>query len=198
MNLVALLKDKISKGTSSKMINNLIIVIIICVIALIVYSVFAPSVMNDNSSGDSSPVSTEEEVAVAAPANYVDSMETRLEEILTKIDGVGKVEVLITYDTSTEVVPAFDTTESTQVTEEEDKQGGIRTINQETKSSNLVTVTSSSDNVPVVIKEIKPMIRGVIVVAGGAENPVVRANLIDAVTTIFQIKSHKVKVYSAK
>lgn len=197
MNFIGLLKSKLAEGKSSKIINNLIVIIIICVIALIAYSVFMPKDMSKKD--NSSLVSTEEEAEASAPANYADDMETRLEEILGKINGVGKVEVLITYDTTTEVVPAFDVTESKQVTEEEDNQGGIRTINQENTSSNLVTISGqNSENKPVVIKEIKPIIRGVIVVAEGAENPVVKADLIDAVTTIFQVKSNKVKIYGAK
>lgn len=197
MNFIGLLKSKLAEGKSSKIINNLIVIIIICVIALIAYSVFMPKDMSKKD--NSSLVSTEEEAEASAPANYADDMETRLEEILGKINGVGKVEVLITYDTTTEVVPAFDVTESKQVTEEEDNQGGIRTINQENTSSNLVTISGqNSENKPVVIKEIKPIIRGVIVVAEGAENPVVKADLIDAVTTVFQVKSNKVKIYGAK
>lgn len=194
MNFFKWLKERLENSNSKKMINNLAVVVIICIILLISWSAFFPN--KEPSVADKSEVektSVENKIPETA---YSDSMEDRLEKILKSIDGVGEVEVMITYETSMEVVPASNVVKSAQTTEENDKQGGTRVIKQENSTENIVTVNGKDyNNSPIVIKEIKPIIRGVIVVAQGAGDAVVKKNLIDAVTTIFQIKSNKVKVY---
>ena len=194
MKFINWLKEKLENSNSKTMINNLAVVVIICIIILISWSAFFPK--EDQEAQDNNVVektSVENNIPEAA---YNDSMEDRLEKILEGIDGVGGVEVMITYETSTEVVPASNVTKSAQTTEENDKQGGTRIIKQENTTENIVTINNKDyNNSPIVIKEIKPIIRGVIVVAEGAGDPVVKNHLIEAVTTIFQIKSHKVKVY---
>lgn len=188
----------LESGNTKKIISNLLVVVIICVVILISLSIFYPKReaedMNTSTDSEVSEVSKDTNIPESA---YSDSMESRLETILSQIDGIGEVQVMITYETSTEVVPASNTTKSEQTTQENDKQGGTRTIKQENTSENIVTVSEKDyRNSPIVIKEIKPIIRGVIVVAEGADNPEVKNNLIEAVTTIFQIKSHKVKIYN--
>jgi stage III sporulation protein AG len=198
MKFIKKLKDMLESGNTKKIISNLLIVVIICVVILISLSIFYPKReaedMNTSTDSEVSEVSKDTNIPESA---YSDSMESRLETILSQIDGIGEVQVMITYETSTEVVPASNTTKSEQTTQENDKQGGTRTIKQENTSENIVTVSEKDyRNSPIVIKEIKPIIRGVIVVAEGADNPEVKNNLIEAVTTIFQIKSHKVKIYN--
>ncbi len=195
MSLFKKIREKLDKGNSKEMINNLAVVAIVCVIILISLSVFFPK--SDLNAGDNNSstegVSSENNIPSSA---YSDSMEDRLKKILSKIEGVGEVEAMITYETSTEVVPASNVTKSQQTTREQDREGGTRVVEQENTSENIVTVSGQSyDNAPIVIKEIKPVIRGVIVVAEGAGDPQVKSRLIDAVTTIFQVKSHRVKVY---
>lgn len=198
MKFIKKLKDMLESGNTKKIISNLLVVVIICVVILISLSIFYPKReaedMNTTTDSEVSEVSKDTNIPESA---YSDSMESRLETILSQIDGIGEVQVMITYETSTEVVPASNTTKSEQTTQENDKQGGTRTIKQENTSENIVTVSEKDyRNSPIVIKEIKPIIRGVIVVAEGADNPEVKNNLIEAVTTIFQIKSHKVKIYN--
>ncbi|MCT4565277.1 MAG: stage III sporulation protein AG [Maledivibacter sp.] len=198
MKFIKKLKDMLESGNTKKIISNLLVVVIICVVILISLSIFYPKReaedMNTSTDSEVSEVSKDTNIPESA---YSDSMESRLETILSQIDGIGEVQVMITYETSTEVVPASNTTKSEQTTQENDKQGGTRTIKQENTSENIVTVSEKDyRNSPIVIKEIKPIIRGVIVVAEGADNPEVKNNLIEAVTTIFQIKSHKVKIYN--
>ena len=114
----------------------------------------------------------------------------------TQIKNVGEVDVMITYESSTEVIPASNITESNQVTEEKDAQGGTRTTVQEDMSKNVVTSGGNQDLI--VIKEIKPQIRGVMVVAKGAGDIRVKTELVEAVKTIFQIPGYRVMVYEKK
>lgn len=193
-------KDMLDTGNTKKIIHNLAIIVIVCIIILISLSTFFPKKeAKDVNNSNLDVVNGELEDINIPKEAYSDNMEDRLEKILSKIDGVGEVKVMITYETSTEVVPASNVTKSQQTTKETDTQGGNRVIEQENTSENIVTVSNKDyNNSPIVIKEIKPIIRGVIVVADGVDNLQVKNNLIEAVTTIFQIKSHKVKVYDQK
>ncbi len=190
-------KENIENMDLKKVILNLVAIIIFCSILLISWSSFFPEeekTINDNRELVTTFANKNEDIM-----DYKDSLDIQLEKILEQIDGVGQVDVMITYETSAEVVPAMNVTKSTQTTEESDRQGGTRIISQENTSENIVTVSSSDyKNSPIVIKEIKPVVRGVIVVAEGASDPVIKNNLIDAVTTVFQVKSNKVKVYEKK
>lgn len=188
------LKELLSSGNLKKTTANFIAIIIVCVIALISWSIFFPKDKDTVAESENMKEVIKDEGE--GKEVYNDSIDKQLERILSNINGVGDVDVMITYETSTEVVPALNVTKSQQTTEEKDKQGGSRRIKQENVSENVVTVNDKDyKNSPIVIKEIKPTIRGVIVVAEGSSNPEVKNQLIDAVTTIFQIKSHKVKIY---
>ncbi|MDK2918940.1 MAG: stage sporulation protein [Candidatus Petromonas sp.] len=190
------IKKMLTDGDIKKTISNFIAIIIVCIILLISWSVFFPEKKEAETAVENENIKNVSMEKSENSINYNESLDRRLEEILGHISGVGEVEVMITYETSEEVVPALNVTKSQQTTQESDKQGGTRTIKQENISENVVTINSENyKNSPIVIKEIKPVVRGVIVVAEGAGNPEVKNQLIEAVTTIFQIKSHKVKVY---
>ncbi len=194
MDFFKVLKEKLIKGDIKKNIYTFSSIIIICIIILISWSIFFPKKSTDPTPNENiTPVSVEKKDSELV---YMDSLDKQLEQILSQINGVGDVDVMVTYETSTEVVPALNITKSQQTTEELDKQGGTRTVNQENTTENVVTTSGENyNNSPIVIKEIKPLIRGVIIVAEGANNPQIKNELMEAVTTIFQIKSHKVKVY---
>ncbi|RKD28066.1 stage III sporulation protein AG [Caminicella sporogenes] len=193
--MIEKLKDIIATQNIKKTIYNFLAVIISCIILLISWSTFYPKENKSTEKIESLQTSRIEKNEYF----YTDSIDKKLEQILSQINGVGDVDVMITYETSSEVVPASNITKSLQTTKENDSQGGTRTTTQENITEQIVTLNNSDyKNAPVVIKEIKPIVRGVIVVAEGAGNPKVKSALIDAVTTIFQIKSYKVKVYEKK
>ncbi len=54
------------------------------------------------------------------------SLEESLKNILGQIEGVGEIDVLVTYETSEEIVPAFNTNSTVQESSEVDSQGGER------------------------------------------------------------------------
>jgi len=120
-------------------------------------------------------------------------LEARLESILTNISGVGNVDVLITFESSEQIEPAFNSNSTTEKTEEKDSQGGERVVTTESTNKTMVTSNGAS---PVVIKTTDPSIKGVLVVAEGANDPDVKQSLYKAVQTSLQIPGHKVEVYS--
>ena len=120
-----------------------------------------------------------------------EGLEEKLENILSQIEGAGELDVMITYESSEEIQPAFNTNTTTEETKEVDKQGGERTV---TTSSENKTMITSSSNEPIVIKTNQPKINGVIVVATGAKDLTVKETLYSAVQTALQIQPHQVEI----
>ena len=121
------------------------------------------------------------------------TLEEKLKNILSQIEGAGEVDVMITYESSEEIQPAFNTNTTTEETKEVDQQGGERTV---TTSSENKTMITSSSNEPIVIKTNQPKINGVIVVATGAKDLTVKETLYSAVQTALQVQGHQVEIYT--
>ena len=100
---------------------------------------------------------------------------------------------MITYESSEEIQPAFNTNTTTEETKDVDQQGGERTV---TTSSENKTMITSSSNEPIVIKTNQPKINGVIVVATGAKDLTVKETLYSAVQTALQVQGHQVEIYT--
>ncbi|OBZ08108.1 MULTISPECIES: stage III sporulation protein AG [Bacillales] len=126
------------------------------------------------------------------------SMETRLKEILEKIVGVGTVDVLITVDSTEEIVVQKEGQDSQQVTDENDPNGGRRHITSITNDGRVVLYEVSGDQKPIVTKTINPRIRGILIVAKGAENATVRRLIISAVEKGVNVPVNRISVVPSK
>lgn len=123
-----------------------------------------------------------------------------LEELLSQIQGVGKVTARVNLKSSPEYLYAFNSNDTDKTTEEKDTKGASRTITEVTKNGTLVLIKegqTGKEN-PVIIKEVKPEVDGVIVIAQGADDEEVKAELYDAVATYFHLPAHKITVKPMK
>lgn len=122
----------------------------------------------------------------------------QLEQILEKIDGVGRVQVMITYqDNGTQVVEK-DTKSSSSQTTEEDDAGGKRTITASDGENTTVYDAANGDGEPFVSKNLTPKIEGILVVAQGGDKTSVRQNISNAILALFEIEPHKIVVVKMK
>ena len=126
--------------------------------------------------------------------SYVQEMESRLEETLSAIEGAGRVEVMITLEDMGESVVEKDTAKESSDLQETDREGGIRKDSTVQIKGETVYEEKSSEKTPFVGKEISPKIAGVLVVAQGGENTVVKQNISEAVMALFQIDVNRIKV----
>lgn len=124
-----------------------------------------------------------------------DLQEYRLKKALSAIRGAGMVEVMITYKTSREVVPAISTAQSSTDTRERDQSGGTRDITQTDKTTQPVSLTSPEGSKPLILVEKEPEIQGVIIIAQGASDLLVRLELQRAVQTVLGIHANQVDVF---
>lgn len=126
---------------------------------------------------------------------YRKGLERQLKLALGAMDGVGEVEVMITLKDRGEAVVEKDLTRNEEQTKEED-QAGTKRENSVTssKQETVYAKDGSSDSTPFVAKSINPKVEGVLVVARGADSPVVVKNISDAVLALFPVQAHKIKV----
>ncbi len=111
-------------------------------------------------------------------ADYCTMLEEELEEILPKIAGVGKVDVMITAENYGQVFLAKDKRDNDNETVILNVKGG----GQDTK----------------IIEEKYPEIRGVIIVAEGGKSDRIKNDISEAICALLSIDAHKIKVFERK
>ncbi|KIL41112.1 stage III sporulation protein AG [Gordoniibacillus kamchatkensis] len=129
---------------------------------------------------------------------YEQAYESQLQDILRKIVGVGDVEVLVTIESTEEVDVEKNVKNTQQVTNEKDQNGANRNITEVTSSGEVVLYQVSGAQQPLVTKYIKPKIRGVLVVAKGAENAVVKKMIAEAVERGLDVPAHRISILPRK
>lgn len=194
MKILDYLKEKIN---NNNIMTTLITIIILGAIILIATSslVEKTTKMNvpDTILQEESSISKNNDKIIE---DYANTIEEKLENILCKIKGVGKVEVMVTLEDTAERIPAINTTKTEEKTSEKDSEGGIREVLKQDLSEQVVT-NNSSNNSLVIIKEVKPKVKGVIVVAEGADDIYVKEKLYNAVKTVLGISGNKVEIFSS-
>lgn len=189
------LKDRLINRGNKKNMQDLVIILIFGIIIVIASNFFFPPAKVSSGYVEVNTNSGSASNSQSQYTSYEDSLESELTEVLRQIEGAGKVKVMIYYDSGNESVPAYNENDTTKVTEENDSSGGKRVTSENSNSSTVVTTNDGSGNKPFIIKEVKPKISGVIVIAEGADNPEVKYKLYEAVKTIFNVDQYKVNVY---
>jgi stage III sporulation protein AG len=137
-------------------------------------------------------------VISANSSNYEDRIKKELTETLSQISGVGRVSLMIYFEGGSITVPGMNVNDTNKKTEEKDSQGGTRVTTENTKSQSVVILNEGGDNKPLVLRQVNPVIGGVIVVAEGAEKSEIKEKLQTAVKITFNIPSSKVIVMPMK
>ncbi|PTX53921.1 stage III sporulation protein AG [Melghirimyces profundicolus] len=125
---------------------------------------------------------------------YEEMYESQLSEVLNNIVGVDDVSVMVNLDSSEEKVLEKDVRQSEQFTDEKDKSGGTRKIRQDNTDEKVVLQQNGDGQQPIVVKKLKPKVRGVLVVAKGAENLKVKAAMIEAIQRLMDVPIHRISV----
>jgi stage III sporulation protein AG len=136
--------------------------------------------------------------AVGTPSTYEDKLKRDLVDTLGKIQGVGKIDVVINFEENIEEVPAVNKNNTTEKVEEKDSNNGVRVTQRDTKNETVVTVNEGSGSKVVILRTINPKVAGVLVVAEGVENTALRKELLVAVRTVLNVPEYKVTVHSMK
>lgn len=130
--------------------------------------------------------------------NYEKDYENQLKEALDHIAGVDDATVVVNVDASSLKVLDKNRTTQDQTTEETDKEGGKRKVEDQSGEEQTVVIKSGDKEAPFVLQEKKPEIRGVLVVAKGADNVQIKQIIIEAVTRSLGVPSYRVAVLPKK
>lgn len=126
-----------------------------------------------------------------------EEMNKSLRIMLGQIKGVGKVEVFIRMASSGRSDYAVNTTTGKKTTQERDQSGGTRLTTEDTGSGQLVMVRNNQGvESPVLEQENAPRVAGVLVVAEGAGDARVKAELFESVRVALGIEPQKIIVLS--
>ncbi|HZW67327.1 MAG TPA: stage III sporulation protein AG [Pseudogracilibacillus sp.] len=120
--------------------------------------------------------------------------EESLQAMLNKITGITEVEVMINIDSTNVQLYEKDVVFGSQTTVETDQSGGRRTVEDETKETNLVYVRKGDEEIPVLLKTEKPAVRGVFIIAKGVDNAAVRQMVVEAVSRVLDVPTYRISV----
>jgi stage III sporulation protein AG len=129
---------------------------------------------------------------------YEEKYENQLKKALQQMLGVNDVTVVVNIDSTDKKVLEKNRVSKSQTTEETDRDGGQRKVEEASTDEQLVIIREGEKEVPIVVETKKPVIRGVLVVAKGAENIQVKKWIVEAVTRALDVPSHRVAVMPKK
>lgn len=122
-------------------------------------------------------------------------LEEKLENILSTIKNVGKVNVFINYSESSSSIPLYDESTTTSTTTEGDSDGGTRNTVETENQKEVVFTEKSGIKDPVIQKTVMPVIEGAIITAEGASDASVKTNIINAVQAVTGLTIDRVQVF---
>lgn len=127
-----------------------------------------------------------------------ENLENQLKRILQQVEGVGMVDVAITLESTGSKTVEKDTPDSSSSSE---KSGGGESEKSENRSIQEETVyleDADGTKTPYVIKETMPEVRGVLVIAQGADDLSIVEEIKEAAMALFHLDAHKIKVMKMK
>lgn len=113
-------------------------------------------------------------------------LESSMEEILGKMQGVGRVDVMLTLHSSSELVLASDTILR--------YSGNPQNPNNYDRSSETVTVSGGNGSDVVVTQERSPQYRGALIVCDGGDSDSVRLRVVEAVSALTGLGADRIAV----
>jgi len=127
--------------------------------------------------------------------SYAAVLERSLEELLTTMDGVGKVRAMVTLEGSGVSVVEKDQSRERDSSDETDSAGGTRkTVSTSSGEETVYGSRQGSSGAPYVKQVLAPKVEGVVVSAQGGGNAKTVQNITEAIQALFGIEAHKIKI----
>lgn len=150
--------------------------------ALILLSNFWPSEPADKTDADKTSVQ-----------EYIAQTEQKLTALVSSIEGAGECSVMVTLENGVQYVYA--TQDKINTDRVEDTNGDSNKVSQRDDTEKSIIVVDTEDGRQgLLVTEIQPTVKGVVVVCQGGEREDVRQRILEAVTTALNISSKRVCV----
>lgn len=193
--------NKESEGNNKRKIENLVVFLVLLIITIIAINTIWGDKNEEVKKDDNK--SSYKQLAESID-NNIDSnnqqlaeynLEQSLEDILSKISGVGKVKVLVTYSETSEVIAMYNEKQTASNTEETDTNGGVRKIEETDTNKEIIYEEKNGQKTPITQKVVMPKIEGAIITAEGAGNVNVKTNIIQAVSAATGLSTYRIQVF---
>lgn len=193
--------NKESEGNNKRKIENLVVFLVLLIITIIAINTIWGDKKEEVKQEDNN--SSYKQLAESMDNNINSNnqqlneynLEQSLEDILSKIAGVGKVQVLVTYSETSEVVAMYNETYTASNTEETDTNGGTRKIEETDTSKEIIFEDKDGEKTPITQKVVMPKIEGAIITAEGADNVSIKADIIQAVSAATGLATYRIQVF---
>ena len=122
-------------------------------------------------------------------------LEKNLAYAVSKIEGAGNPQVLVTLENTAETIYATEERKNKEASE--DKSSGEVTRKKESDDCEKKYITikdSEGTEHALAVKKIEPKVKGVVIICPGGDDPIVRNRITEAVTTALSITSKRVYV----
>lgn len=148
----------------------------------------------ETASGGSGGTASGSRTSEEGEQEYVQYLERKLENILMQMDGVGRVDVMITVLDGGEQIVEKDQKTTSSSTSERDSGGGERSVTEQAGEDSTVYVETADEKYPYVQKETLPTVAGVVVVAEGGGNPAAVSEISESVQALLKVEPHRIRV----
>ena len=192
------LKKMFSKndGNNKKKIENILVFIVILAITIVAINYIWNGDESSKSSNEVPKAENTNSVVQVSTDTSNDQNEEKLANILSNIEGVGKVKVLLTYSQTSTYVPIYNENLKESNTTETDSAGGSRTVEESDSQKEVIYKEDGNGNrEPVTQSIISPKIEGAIITAEGANNADVKTAIVQAVEAATGLATHKIQVF---
>lgn len=129
------------------------------------------------------------EVHTQTAAQFAKETEERLTELVGSIEGAGACRVLVTLQNGVEYVYATE-----QKTNSDRQEDDTRLTQRDDSETSAIVVDTGNGREGLLVTEIQPTVRGVVVVCEGGDRADVRQRIIEAVTVAMDLSSKRVCV----
>ena len=187
------------KGTENKKRKYVLAIALIAILFILLGNLLSPKNELDTELNQETDAKVQEddieEVSLIKNVNEIEaSYEKDLQVMLNQIKGVSEVEVMVNVDSTNVNIYEKDLIMGNQSTDETDKNGGMRNVEDETKETKLVYVRQGDQEVPVLVQTKKPDVRGVFIIAKGADNATVKKWIVESVSKVLDVPTYRISV----
>ncbi|MFP7493671.1 stage III sporulation protein AG [Terribacillus saccharophilus] len=132
--------------------------------------------------------------ASSSTADLETAYEQDLVGLLEKIKGISEVEVMVNLNSTHQKVYEKNLIIGQQTSEETDQNGGERIVEDENEEQQVVLVRQGDQEVPLLVETRKPEVRGVLVVAKGTEQATKQEWVVEAISRVLDVPTHRISV----
>lgn len=173
-------KESLMKGEKSRWVIFLLVGLIFLIISI------------PTEEKKTEPV-LEIETLQSAETDKAEKMASHLEEVLSKVEGVGEAKVLVTLKSDGRRLVEKDAVSSVK-TSSGTGDGSTSSQENSAEENTVYGKEEGGGEKPYVSETMEPDVLGVLVVAKGGDNPVIVNEITEAVQALFGLEVHKIKV----